>query len=205
MRMPQKPTLPIVSRSSSRSINLLFIIAALMATLGVLLAGCAPGQTVTQIVTTTSTVPGTITSTLPPTTVTVTTSTTPPTTSTPAPGTVANGQRIFLTATSSSGEPIYAQGYMMMYRFISCADCHGQDGHGGTIFMMMFQIEVPNITWPVLTGPHQEHPSYTEETLKTAITQGLNPAGNPLSVYMPRWQMSSGDLNDLVSFIKTLN
>ena len=51
---------------------------------------------------------------------------------------------------------------------------------------------------------HEEHPPYTEETLKRAITQGLNPAGEPLEELMPRWQMSEQDLDDLVDFIKTL-
>ena len=51
---------------------------------------------------------------------------------------------------------------------------------------------------------HEEHPPYTEETLKSAITKGINPAGEPLDEEMPRWRMSEQDLDDLVDFIKTL-
>lgn len=51
---------------------------------------------------------------------------------------------------------------------------------------------------------HQEHPPYTEETLKRAITRGLDPAGEPLDDLMPRWSISEADLNDLVAFLKTL-
>ncbi len=51
---------------------------------------------------------------------------------------------------------------------------------------------------------HEEHPPYTEETLKSAITRGINPAGDPLDEAMPRWRMSGQDLDDLVVFIKTL-
>ena len=91
---------------------------------------------------------------------------------------------------------------MMMFRYTACADCHGRDGRGQTIFMMMYRIEVPNITWTELM---RETPPFTEETLKRAITQGIEPDGELLSVYMPRWQMSAGDLNDVVSFIKMLN
>jgi hypothetical protein len=82
--------------------------------------------------------------------------------------------------------------------------------------MMMWSFNVPNITWDNLTEEehheepeggeeHEEHPPYTEETLKLAITRGINPAGEHLDEEMPRWQMSERDLGDLVDFIKTLN
>ena len=122
----------------------------------------------------------------------------------------SNGQRIYLTATSSSGEAINPEGFTMMMHRVACADCHGPEGKGGTVYMMMQSFDVPNITWSELTGQeheeggHEDHPPYTEETLKRAITQGLDPAGQPLDEFMPEWQMSEQDLNDLVDFIKTL-
>jgi hypothetical protein len=81
--------------------------------------------------------------------------------------------------------------------------------------MMMWSFDVPNITWHVLIQEeeheedpdqieHEEHPPYTEITLKRAITEGVNPAGERLDDEMPRWQMSTQDLNDLVDFLKTL-
>jgi len=122
----------------------------------------------------------------------------------------SNGQRIYFTATSSSGQPITPQGYSMMMNNITCADCHGPAGHGGTVQFMMQSFDVPDITWPELTGQehneegHEDHPPYTEQTLKQAITQGIEPDGSPFEYPMPRWQMSEQDLNDLVEFIKTL-
>jgi cytochrome c oxidase subunit 2 len=94
----------------------------------------------------------------------------------------------------------------MMQSSLSCANCHGSEGHGGNVQFMMQSFDVPNITWPALTGPDpdMQHPPYTEETLKRAITQGIDPGGSPLEYPMPSWQMSAGDLNDLVSYIKTL-
>ncbi len=50
----------------------------------------------------------------------------------------------------------------------------------------------------------EEHPPYTDATIKQAITDGLNPAGDPLDHTMPRWQMSERDLDDLLEFLKTL-
>ncbi len=82
--------------------------------------------------------------------------------------------------------------------------------------MMMARFDVPDITWGKLTqgehreensakDEHEEHPPYTEETLKSAITRGIDPAGEPLDDEMPHWSMSGQDLDDLVGFIKTLD
>jgi cytochrome c oxidase subunit 2 len=118
----------------------------------------------------------------------------------------SNGQRIYFTSESNSGQPItYTEGPgMMMQGRLACVNCHGPEGHGGRVTLMMQTFEAPNITWPDLTAAGMDHPPYTEETLKRAITQGLDPAGEPLEYPMPRWQMSESDLNDLVDFIKTL-
>jgi mono/diheme cytochrome c family protein len=127
----------------------------------------------------------------------------------------SNGERIYFTSESSSGEPITYSGSIRMMHSITCANCHGQEGKGGRVNMMMSYFDTPNITWHVLTqeeghseetgeDEHEEHPPYTEETLKSAITRGINPAGEPLDDEMPRWRMSEQDLDDLVEFIKTL-
>jgi mono/diheme cytochrome c family protein len=124
----------------------------------------------------------------------------------PAPtGTyTSNGQRIFLTGTSTSGGYIYSQGYMMMGRYLVCADCHGTQGKGGNVAMMMYSFKAPNITWTALTDSTQYNPPYTVDTLKRAITQGIGSDGTALNTFMPRWNIPSADLDDLVSFIQTL-
>jgi len=91
----------------------------------------------------------------------------------------------------------------MISRWFACADCHGTQGHGGTVYMMMAQYDVPNITWPVLTGSDYI-PAYTVDTVKRAITQGLDQQGKSLDPFMPRWSMSTQDLSDLVSYLQTL-
>lgn len=125
----------------------------------------------------------------------------------------SNGQRIYYTATSSSGQPITYSGSVRMMQPITCVNCHGSEGKGGRIRMMMQTFDVPNITWHRLTeeehqegkeAEHEEHPPYAEDTVKAAITQGINPAGEQLDDEMPRWKMSPQDLNDLVDFLKTL-
>jgi cytochrome c oxidase subunit II len=125
----------------------------------------------------------------------------------------SNGERIYFSGTSDSGDRIRSEGGpgsgMMRHRF-ACADCHGDDGQGGRIRMMMQSFESPAITWSALTEGHEGHgddghPPYTEETLKQAITDGIDPAGNRLDSLMPRWQMSEQDLDDLIGFLKSLD
>lgn len=126
----------------------------------------------------------------------------------------SNGERIYFTAQSSSGDRISYTGGIQMMHMISCANCHGPEGKGGRVTMMMSSFDTPDITWDNLTqeehhednneDEHEEHPPYNETTLKRAITQGLEPDGETLDQEMPRWQMSERDLNDLVDFIKTL-
>ncbi len=103
----------------------------------------------------------------------------------------------------------------MMQRRSACVNCHGPEGKGGRVTMMMRRLDVPDITWDNLTQEehheeepgqeeHEEHPPYTEETLKRAIIRGIDPAGEPLDESMPRWRMSEQDLDDLVDFIMML-
>ena len=54
-------------------------------------------------------------------------------------------------------------------------------------------------------GEHGEHPPYTDETIKRAITQGVDPGGESLDWMMPRWRMTDEQLNDLIVYLKTLD
>jgi cytochrome c oxidase subunit II len=138
----------------------------------------------------------------------------------------SNGEQIYFTSTSQRGTRItfdmhagmmggrgrMGQGGMMMSGQWACADCHGPDGRGGTARMMMTTFVAPDIRYTTLTSDAMEHeghgeeghPPYTEETLKRAITQGIDPAGEPLQWPMPRWSMGEDDLNDLLAFLQTL-
>lgn len=130
----------------------------------------------------------------------------------------SNGAQIYFTGTSQRGTGISAEmgpgmGRMRRSR-LTCASCHGPDGRGGEIQMMMRVIEVPDIRYETLTteahGEHGEeeeegHEAYTEETIKEAIVEGVEPDGEALEWPMPRWSMSDEDLDDLVDFLKTLD
>ena len=126
----------------------------------------------------------------------------------------SNGERIFHTGINTSGQRIpITQGPMWLYAHGgSCVNCHGGNGRGGVAVMMGTAIP-SDITYAALTAEtghdehdhgEEDHPPYTDETIKIAIRDGKNPAGQDLDNTMPRWQMSDNDLDDLVEYLKTL-
>ena len=124
----------------------------------------------------------------------------------------SNGERIYYTGISAKNGPIARTGGPMWvyHTGVGCVACHGIHGRGGVPVMMGTAVP-EDIRYDVLTGKVQEsggekidHPPYTDATIKRAITQGLDPAGEPLDWTMPRWQMSEAELNDLIIYLKTL-
>ena len=125
----------------------------------------------------------------------------------------SNGERIYFTGTSETGPPITAQ-MAGMHRMpasqVSCAMCHGEDARGSTVRMMMSTVDAPAIRWEHLaeedhSDEHgEEHPAYTVETFKRAVTEGLDPSGEELHWSMPRWDMTDAQLDDLVLYLQSL-
>lgn len=120
---------------------------------------------------------------------------------------LALGQRIFDTGIGTDGQPIPRTGGYGMMMTSGCASCHGYDGLGRT--MMMFTT--PNITYANLTDPAgmldpdgSRGPTYTDDLIRRAITQGIDADGSALSTIMPRWQLSDDDWSDLLLFLKSL-
>jgi hypothetical protein len=125
-----------------------------------------------------------------------------------APGDpLALGQRIFDTGIGTDGQPIARTGGAGMMMTSGCASCHGFDGLGRTTMM----FTTPNITYANLTDPAgmldpdgSRGPTYTDELIRRAITQGLDVDGSALSSIMPRWQLTDQDWADLLLFLKSL-
>ncbi|MDI6799671.1 MAG: c-type cytochrome [Actinomycetota bacterium] len=123
----------------------------------------------------------------------------------------SSGERIYFTAIGDDGPIPFEGGPRWLWmRGGSCASCHGVDGQGGQYVMMSDQV-APAITFKALTEEeHQEgeteaHPPWDEELIRRGITEGLDPAGEPLDSTMPRWDMSEGELDGLMEFLKTLD
>ncbi|GEM_PF-529266 len=120
-----------------------------------------------------------------------------------------NGERIYYTGLSASGRPIpkYGGPMWLNMRGGSCVSCHGEDGRGGVPLLMGSAVP-PDISYYALTDTHQgpgnvhSHQPYSEELIKRAIVRGINSEGKSLDATMPRWQISGGDLQDLMDYLK---
>jgi mono/diheme cytochrome c family protein len=121
------------------------------------------------------------------------------------------GERIYFTGTSASGRPIAFSGgnmHMQMHGG-GCVTCHDVDRQGGIRVMPRFWVVAPPITSEALFGEHDaeadghgDHTSYTEASLQRAITEGIDPSGQPFDEAMPPWSMSAADLDDLVHYLQ---
>ncbi len=121
------------------------------------------------------------------------------------------GKQIYVQGTSASGKEILAylgeSSLEVPGSALPCANCHGLNGQGKP----EGGVDPSNLTWESLTKPYglthtdgRRHPAYTERGLELAITRGIDPAGNKLLDIMPRYQMTSGDLADLIAYLKRL-
>lgn len=105
---------------------------------------------------------------------------------------------------------------MMMGQGLTCASCHGDDGSGGSHVIHMDVIDAPDIRLSALeaeshnhdTGEENHADTHEEEydlhSFERAVVYGEHPDGEALSRDMPRWQLSDQDLEDLYSFLATL-
>ncbi|MBI3452640.1 MAG: c-type cytochrome [Rhodospirillales bacterium] len=124
----------------------------------------------------------------------------------------SNGERIYFTSQSASGLPISFRsgGMHMAMRAGGCVACHGVDRQGGRL-MPRFWLAAPPLTPAALFGGqdgngqdgHGDHAEYNAETLRRAITEGVDPGGKSLNPEMPRWSMAEQDLTDLIGFLRT--
>lgn len=125
----------------------------------------------------------------------------------------SNGERIYFTATSSSGAPIRSAGgsMHMQMRGAGCVNCHGADRQGGRLTPRFWKL-APPLTPAALFEEHDDdpgddghgdHEGYDDATLGRAITEGLDPGGKPFDSGMPRWSMSDQDLADLIEFLES--
>jgi ABC-type branched-subunit amino acid transport system substrate-binding protein len=118
------------------------------------------------------------------------------------------GKGVYLRGVSDSSTQIQAQleksSTQVPATVLPCVSCHGHDGKG----RREGGVTVPEITWNALTKPNttgqRPRPAYTEQALRRAILQGLDPAGNVLLPAMPRYAMSHEDFAALVAYLKHL-
>ncbi len=122
----------------------------------------------------------------------------------------SNGERIYFTGTSGSGEPVTYTGGNMHLQMMGggCATCHGADRSGARMMPELWLV-APPLTREALFDSHGkddghgDHASYDEATLRRAISRGVDPSGAPLDGVMPHWSMSDQDWRDLLAYLKS--
>lgn len=121
------------------------------------------------------------------------------------------GRQIYREGTSPSGGEIVAllgdAQIEVPAASVPCAGCHGPDGRGRP----EGGVSPSDVRWESVTRPYgvthpggRTHPPYDERLLKRAISMGIDPAGNPLHVAMPRFRMTLQDMADLTAYLKRL-
>jgi hypothetical protein len=124
------------------------------------------------------------------------------------------GESIYYAGIGSEGREIpYTSGpeWMKTIQEKGCVNCHGADGKGG-FPMTTDSKEAPSVTYDSLTSEVHHHGGqvevhegrYTDEAIKRAITEGINPSGEELDHMMPRWKMTDAELDELLAYLKGL-
>jgi cytochrome c oxidase subunit 2 len=125
----------------------------------------------------------------------------------------SNGQRIYYTGADSVGPiPRTSAGGTMGFGMMgnsACVGCHGEDGRGGRVGMMLGTLDIPDIRYASLTATRADEgtssPPWTEADISRAIRDGVEPNGQALKSPMPRWAMSDADLADVIAYLKELS
>jgi cytochrome c oxidase subunit 2 len=118
------------------------------------------------------------------------------------------GESIYVYGADLSGNPIPRSGGLGMMGGQSCPQCHGADGRGGTVTMMMQRFDTPDIRWSTLSQPMQmggeAEPAYDAATFARAVREGVGSDGDELESPMPRWQLSDPQMEALIAYLMTL-
>lgn len=118
------------------------------------------------------------------------------------------GKAFYLRGVSSSGQEVTAVvGEIdVPASTMTCAGCHGARGEGKT----EGGVTAGNLSWSYLTKPYghddggRKHSAFSDLSVVRAVTSGLDPAGNKLSVAMPTYRMPQADMTDLIAYLKRI-
>jgi ABC-type branched-subunit amino acid transport system substrate-binding protein len=119
------------------------------------------------------------------------------------------GKAIYLRGASPSGKEIRATvgDIDLPASTLTCSGCHGLRGEGKT----EGGVTAGNLTWANLVKTYghthtsgRKHGPFNENLFTLSLVQGLDPAGNELAVAMPRFQMATEDVADLIAYLKRI-
>lgn len=119
------------------------------------------------------------------------------------------GKALYFRGESPSGKEITAMlgDFDVPASTLNCAGCHGLRGEGKT----EGGVTAGNLTWTNLVKAYghthpsgRKHGAFDEKLFTRALVQGVDPSGNELAKAMPRYQMSPGDIADLIAYLKRI-
>lgn len=124
------------------------------------------------------------------------------------------GERIYYTGIGDDGQAIPRtvgrsglMGRGMMGR-MACVTCHGQDGRGGRVAMMLGSFDAEDIRYSQLTSDRTEDgetvPGWSDSDIARAIRDGIEPSGEQLKAPMPRWDMTDDEIDEIIDYLKEL-
>ena len=107
-----------------------------------------------------------------------------------------------ITADMQRGEP------PVPAEILPCKNCHGVDGRGADDYT---EVAPLNINWyaMALSGRHEHskrsHAAFDVASVAPSITDGLDPDGNSLDAAMPRYNIGTDDMADLIAYLKVMD
>jgi len=132
---------------------------------------------------------------------------------------IAYGKIIYRQGILPDGKPLQATGVggaRLNGRQVTCYNCHRRSGLGTS----EGSNQVPPITGDILFNERTKNyrelrqirltdagarPAYDRNTLKRAITDGIDVTGRALDPLMPRFRLSERDIDYLVAYLNTLD
>jgi mono/diheme cytochrome c family protein len=110
------------------------------------------------------------------------------------------GRAIYRDGVGLEGRLAYTQGPdWLRFAGSGCAVCHGDQGQGLTVQAGAVVGAAPAITWTALVAR-----GYDEATLRHALVAGVDPYGREFHYYMPRWTMSTAEMDALLAYLRSL-
>jgi ABC-type branched-subunit amino acid transport system substrate-binding protein len=121
------------------------------------------------------------------------------------------GRHLFFKGEKSNAEPLTANvgaaSIPVPATALPCVGCHGRDGQGRP----EGGVRPSDITWFNLTKEYggstllgRRYRSYDESSFLTAVTEGIDSAGNKLDSSMPRYNIARQDARDLIAYLKVI-
>lgn len=131
----------------------------------------------------------------------------------------AAGMRIYRDGVLPSGVPLRGtvrNGVALSGAEAACAGCHRRSGLGGgegqnSVRAIAGRLLFESPEFRVASTPSnpyrsaENRPAYTVATLARALREGVNPAGRPLDMLMPRYELSDDEVMQLASYLGQLS